>query len=317
MSPRLRTRAWALVALTAVLAAGCAADSPARPTEGSGLDVVASTPLLAELAETVTAGAGASPGEDDDAGVRALVPRGADPHRFRLADLEIEEAREADVLLVTGPGFEASFEELVDLGEEPDGPEVFVAVEHLDDPVETAQGDVDPHLWHDPGRTAAVVRSLADTLGALRPERRGEYTARARRAALELDAVRSDVEELLEPVPEQRRALVTQHDFFRWFAAAFGFRIVASIVPGPSPTAEASANSRRAAVEAIGEHGVCAVFAPEAEGGALAESVAREAEGDVRVVEVFADTIGSDTSSHGDLVVENARRVAGALTDCG
>lgn len=276
-----------------------------------GARVVVTTPVLEELVRGVLG---------EEVRVDALVPRGVDPHELRLSELQLETAAEADLLVVGGGGLERGLGDLlahVEEGEET--PEVFVAVEHVREPFETLGGEVDPHFWHDPAEMGEVARALGslveerdelEDLGVERPRRAAGEFARS------LAGLSAEMDELLRTIPESRRGLLTQHDFFRYLARAFDLSVLGTVVPGPSSAGQPSASERLEVLDAIESRGVCAIFTPESSGETLTGVVAREAEASVDVVPVFADTLGPGMDFR-ETLLENARRVAGALTACG
>lgn len=291
----------------AVAAAGCEDTTGGRRVGGPGIDIVATTPVLADLARGVVGDGGT---------VRSLIPPGADPHEFVVSEIELPVVEEADLLVANGGGLESDLATLLERASEADVA-VLVAVTSVNDPVRTPEGAADPHFWHDPDQAAEVVVELGERLADVDPPREADYRRGARRFAADLRALAGDMDETLGPVPEARRGLVTQHDFFRTFARRFGFTAVASVIPGFSSQGQASASSRLAVIETVEGRGVCALFAPESSDDALARAVAEEADGEAEVVRVFADTLVGADQSYEEAMRENALRVARALTTCG
>src|SRR5215210_4729432 len=80
----------AAVALIALLAAGCGEDESGA---GGGLEVVATTPLVADLARQV-AGRRAE--------VHALLPRGTDPHGYEPRPSDVREVSRAALVIRSG-----------------------------------------------------------------------------------------------------------------------------------------------------------------------------------------------------------------------
>src|SRR5690606_33621147 len=132
----------------------------------------------------------------------------------------------------------------------------------------------------------------------------------------ELHALVAEVTELLEPVPAERRVLVTNHDVLGAFAERFGFEVLGVIVPGGSTLAEPSAAELAALAEAVREAGVPAVFADATAPARLAEALADERRG-VAGVELFTGSLGepgSGAATYLGMVRTNAARIAAPLT---
>lgn len=307
----------AAVAAVALATTSCAALEDGLASD-DGARVVATTPVLAELARGVLG---------DDVRIDTLVPSGVDPHEMRFSELQLDAAADATLLVAGGRGLERGLEELLEHVEgdddgdsdgdgDGDGPVVFVAAEHVREPFESLGGQVDPHFWHDPEEMGEVARAL----GSLVAEVEELDVEHPRRAAGEfarsLVDVRLEVDALLRTVPERRRGLLTQHDFFRYLARAFDLSVVGTVVPGSSSAGQPSASERLSLLETVEERGTCAIFTPESSGETLTAVVAREASVAVEVVPVFADTLGPGMD-YRETLLENARRVASALTSCG
>jgi zinc/manganese transport system substrate-binding protein len=288
------------VLLVATMLASACGDSAANDDK---LSVVATTPILAALAQRVTG---------DAASVTSLIPGGTDPHAYEASAQERRRIVGADLLVVNGADLEEGLVTVLDeaTGE---GVPTFIAMDAVD-PLRYATGEPDPHFWHDPRQTAAVATAMADTLAEVDADNADAYQGGAARFREDLDELAEEVEAILQPLATEQRLLVTNHDAYQYFAARFGFEVLGTIVPGrsteatPSPTriAELAALTR--------DRDVCAVFAEEEGSTAVAESLATEAGPDVEVVTLFAGTL---PDGYEDLLRENATRFADALSRCG
>src|SRR5215210_2705282 len=115
----------AAVALMALFAAGCGEDAG-----GGGVEVVATTPLTADLARQV-AGRGAE--------VRALLPRGTDPHGYEPRPSDVREVSRAELVIRSGGEIDDWMGDVLD-SSGGDAPVVT-----LIDSVHRRDGD--PHWW--------------------------------------------------------------------------------------------------------------------------------------------------------------------------
>lgn len=305
MVPVPRPLCALLLAVTLVTTGCDATTGPAGETRG--LSVVATTPVLADLARSIVG---------DRGSVRSLIPAGADPHQFRLTELDLGEVESADLVLAVGPGFEREFEELVDRVAEAEV-EMMVTTEHLARAVQTREGELDPHFWHDPDEMAALAPVVAERLGEIDAGRKRSYRGTARALARTYRELGDEVAGLLSPVPEQRRALITQHDFFRYFARRFGFEVLATVVEGLSSEGEPSAEGRQAIISTLENRRLCVMFSPASASDPLTEGIAVEADLTVDVVNVFADTFPDGDTTYEEIMLENARTLAAAFTGCG
>ena len=293
----------AVLVVAAVVTAAC---QSAAERGRAGFNVVTTTPVLADLVDSILGEAGTA---------RSLAPPGADPHEFIVAGIQERLVEDADLVVVNGAGLERDLGDILGHAER-SGVEVMVASRQLTNAAQTAEGRIDPHFWLDPDQMAAVALALGDRMGDVDPDHAARFQDAARARSGELRALAGDLEEILGPVAESRRGLVTHHDFLRAFARRFGFTVLATVIPGFSSQGQPSASSRLAVVETIDDRGVCALFVPESADDTLARSVASEAGRDVAIVRLLADTLGGPDRGYDEAMRENASRMARALTSC-
>jgi zinc/manganese transport system substrate-binding protein len=298
----VKARATGLVAamiLVAPLLAGACADDAANDGD---LSVVATTPILAAL----TQGAAG-----DALTVTSLIPGGTDPHAYEPSARERRRIMEADLLVVNGADLEEGLVTVLDEAAR-EGVTTFVAMDAVD-PLRYADGELDPHFWHDPQQAAAVATAIADTLAGIDADNADSYREGANRLREDVDQLTEEVEAILEPLAPEQRLLVTNHDAYQYFAARFDFEVLGTIVPGRSTEATPSPTRIAELAALMRDRDVCAVFAEEEGSTAVPEALAREAGPDVEVVTLFAGTL---PDGYEDLLRENATRIADTLR-CG
>ncbi len=190
--------------------------------------------------------------------VRDLTPPGAEPHDLELTARDVGRLRDALLVIYAGGGFQPAVEEALE-DRARRSLDVLEAVELL-----SGEGTVDPHVWLDPVRYAAVARSIARSLG--RP--RG-----AERLSARLDALNREFERGLARC--ERREIVTSHAAFAYLAKRYHLEQVPLV--GFSPEAEPSAGELERLVEQVRDTGATTVFFETLGSPRLAETVAREA----------------------------------------
>jgi len=340
--------AVAICALLVPLAACGSSDAAAddgRPT------VVVTTSILGDVVEElvgdaarveVVVPAGVDPHEFQPSAQQAGEVRAADALVTNGGGFEgglqaTIEAAEADVptvhaldhvevLAVAEPGHqdEHADEEPTDEDHAAEGEEEGHADEageegHADEAGEEGhdhEGD-DPHFFTDPDRMAdaaeGIAAFLAEEVPALATD---EVADRAAAHVAELRALAVEVEEVLAPVPADRRVLVTNHEVFGYFAERYGFEVVGVVVPGGGTGAEPSAGELDELVEVIEQEDVPAIFADASSPTGLAQTLADEVGGGVEVVPLFTESLGDEGSgaeTYAEMVRTNAARIAEAL----
>jgi manganese/zinc/iron transport system substrate-binding protein len=192
--------------------------------------------------------------------VRALMGPGVDPHAYRQTRTDIAAMARADLVLWHGLYLEAQMEALLqDLA----GTTRVVAVgESLPRDLLLAhddyEGRFDPHVWMDPRLWARVVATVRDALSESRPEAAETFAANAEAHLKALDDLAAYAERVLDTVPEGSRVLVTAHDAFNYFGAAYGFEVLG--IQGISTESEAGLRRIADLVDLLVERDVQAVF---------------------------------------------------------
>ena len=150
-----------------------------------------------------------------DARVTCLVPPGADPHGIALRGSDRQALSSARLVLVNGYNLTPAMNRI-----RVNAP--VVAVAERATPATPAK---DPHVWHDPALTSAMVRESAT---ALRPllgaAKAGALQRRSQAMQAVLNQLGSWSAAQLQTVPSALRVLVTEHRAFSAFARRYGIR---------------------------------------------------------------------------------------------
>ena len=312
---------------TALLLAGCGSDadsatSPGTGGAGAGAKVVATTTIWGDLTGQIVECAGA--GE-----VATLMPVGTDPHDYSPSSQDVASMVSADLVIANGLGLEEGLEKSIESAKS-DGATVFEVAPELDplpfgenagdhaDEEESAEeaddhGSEDPHVWHDVTRAAKA----SGLIGAELTKATGnpDYAECGTLLQGELMTVNDEVATALATVPEERRVLVTDHDALGYLAAAYGYTVAGTVIPGGSTLAEPSSAELAALAATVKEAGVPAIFANTANPQALVDALASEV-GDIEVVSLYVDSIGepgSGADTFQGMVRTNAQRISDSL----
>lgn len=312
----LRAAPALAVAVLVLATSACARGSDGTPGAPARPVVTVTMSILGDVVRQVAG---------DGATVEVLIPNGTDPHEFEAAPDQVAKLRDAALVVAVGLGFEANLGRTIDAARR-DGTRVLeIGLQLNPIPIGGSEtgarslpaGDTappDPHVWMDPDRMTHAARLVADELAAIGIDRAAldrnvdAFTESVARADEQVQAS-------LARVPDDRRALVTQHDALGYFADRYGFPILGVIVPGGSTLTEPSPSELAALVQAIEDHHVVAIFGETTESPELADTVAAEA-GGIAVVALFVESLGppgSGADTYTGLLVTNAARIADAL----
>jgi zinc/manganese transport system substrate-binding protein len=210
----------------------------------------------------------------DRVDVVTLVGPNGDAHVFSPTPAHAKALASADVFFVNGLGFEGWIERLKrSSGFEG---EVVVASDRVKPLTMDGEGGetVDPHGWQDLANGKIYVANIRDGLIAADPEGKSVYEANA---AKYLDAIAEEdiaVRAALDALPAARRKIITSHDAFGYFGAAYGIEIIAP--QGVSTDSEASARDVAEIIRQIRQAKVPAVFIETITDLRLLDQIARE-----------------------------------------
>ncbi|WP_309128198.1 metal ABC transporter substrate-binding protein [Microbacterium sp.] len=298
---RFRLAAGSAALVLAAALSGCAPAGDDRPT------VYVTTNILGDVAAAIAG---------DDLEVVVLMPPGADPHSFELSAQQAAGMRDADLIVANGLGLEEGLLHHVESAAD-DGVRVFTAGDHVD-VVEYAEGSApDPHFWTDPGQMALVAEELSAALAPLAGDRREDVLARADDYGRSLHTLEQRMATALGGIPEEHRALVTNHHVFGYLARRFDVRILGAVIPGGTTLAAPSPADLQELVDAIDEAGVTTIFAESSQPDRLVQVLAEEADREVAVVELISESLaspGDPGDTYLDMMRVNTERIVAGLS---
>ncbi len=239
---------------------------PASLAAGERLHVVATTTLVAEVAQIVGG---------DDISLTTLVGPGFDPHTYEPTPQDARALAQADIVLMNGFGLERFLEDNLLLA---GSTSPFLVLSDGVEPLRMADGsgDLDPHVWLDPRNVIVWTDNAGRALAALDPAHAEGYRERAAEYVRALEDLDRRLSERLGAIPPEGRKLVTDHDTLGYFAARFGFTIIGAVIPSASSSAEVSAQGLAALEDAVRREGVRAVFAASEVNADLARQLAED-----------------------------------------
>ncbi len=246
-----------LLTLPAALAAPARAAPDAAP-----LKVVASFSILADLVREV-----GGPLVE----VRSLVAPGADAHVYSPTPADAQALARAELLVVNGLRYEGWMTRLVGaVGYR--GP--VVVASHGIQPRMT-RGGADPHAWQSLAHVRRYVENIRAGLVDARPAQAATIDARARAYSSRLEALERETRERIARIPPQRRRVVTGHDAFGYFVAAYGVEFIAP--RGWSTDSEPSAEAVARIVRQLREQRASALLIETRSDPRLLDRIASEA----------------------------------------
>ena len=282
---RARAGLATLTVLLALVAGACGqGGAPTRSGSPAGtLRVVATTTILADLVAEVGG---------EHVQVESIVPKGGEVHTFDPRPSNVRRLAEADVVFLNGLGLDDWLGSLVTdsgtsapvvrLGEDLPG------VTYLSGGTRKG-GTVNPHLWLDVGYAEKYVERIGETLAAADPANATDYRARAAAYGSTLADLDDGIRARMATIPAANRTVISFHDAFPYFAAAYGLTVDGTIVDAPGQ--DPSASQIGALVGVVRDKGVKAIFAEAQFNEALARTIADETGARV-VSSLYTDSLG-------------------------
>ncbi|KAB2857916.1 MAG: metal ABC transporter substrate-binding protein, partial [Bauldia sp.] len=137
-----------------------------------------------------------------------------------------------------------------------------------------AHASNDPHAWQSVANAKVYVANIRDVLVAADPAGKAAYEANAAAYTAKLDALDREVKEQVAKIPADRRRIITTHDAFGYFKAAYGVDFIAP--QGVSTESEASAKDVAKIIGQIKKQKIPAVFLENVSDPRLLERIAKE-----------------------------------------
>ena len=174
--------------------------------QANQLTVVAVDGVLCDLTRTLV---------EADVNVVCLIQPGGDPHNYRLRPSDREALSKAALVLNNGFNLTPAAKKMRGTGQ-------VVAVAELAMPDYNGS---DPHVWHDPANSAAMVTVIAERLAPVIPaSQRSALASRAANASTILDAVGVWGGKQFANLPKQQRVLASEHQAYSHLAKRYGVR---------------------------------------------------------------------------------------------
>jgi zinc/manganese transport system substrate-binding protein len=177
-----------------------------------------------------------------------------------------------------------------------------------------SHGAVDPHAWQSVANAKVYAANIRDALAAADPAGKAQYEANAKAYLDKLDALDKEIRAAVNAIPKERRRVITSHDAFAYFRAAYGIEFVAP--QGVSTESEASAQDVARIIKQIRAQKIPAVFLENVSDRRLVERIADETGAKVGGT-LYSDALSKvdgAAPTYLDLMRHNLREITRALT---
>jgi zinc/manganese transport system substrate-binding protein len=251
----------AAVALTAALTA-----SPTLAQ--TKVKAVATISILGDLTKNVGG---------DRVDVVTLVGPGGDAHVYSPTPTDVSKLNDARIVIVNGLGLEGWMARLVKAS----GSKALtvtatrgVKPRKMEDEHHAGRTVTDPHAWQSVANAKIYVENIREGLTKADPAGKDAYEANAKSYIAKLDEVEKDVKTVIGTIPADHRRIITTHDAFGYFGAAYGMEFISP--EGVSTESEASARDVAKIITQIKKQKIPAVFMENISDPRLMEQIAKE-----------------------------------------
>ena len=270
-------RAAALLVVAALFAVACSARPGASGT-GSGLRVVATTTVFADLVRQVGG---------QRVSVVSIVPAGTGPEDYEPRTEDSKRLADAQLVVSNGVGLDTFLESLISTT----ATQAARLVLGEGIPAIETEGQPNPHFWLDPSIVVEqYLPKITAQLTELDPAGKAVFEENATAYTRQLQELDTSLKAKVAEIPAGQRKLVTFHDGFPYFARHFGFELIGVIVNnvGQDP----SAGELAQLVDKVKAAKVKAVFSEAQFSPKLSETLAQEAGITTVVTTLYNDALG-------------------------
>jgi|SRR5581483_379202 len=246
--------------------------------------------------------------------VATLVGPNGDAHVYAPTPADAKTLGEAKVVFVNGLGLEGWMTRLVKAsGTKATSVVASAGVKPRKSEEEGHGHDADPHAWQSVANTKIYVANIRDGLIAADPAGKATYEANAKDYLAKLDALEAEVKAAIAKIPADRRKIITTHDAFGYFGAAYGMEFIAP--QGVSTESEASAKDVAKIINQIRKQKIPAVFMENISDDRLMQRIAKETGARIGG-KLFSDALSDDKGpapTYLDMMRNNIREFGMAL----
>lgn len=276
------------------------------------LTIVATTSMLADAVRMIVR-------DVDDVTVYGLMGPGIDPHLYHARESDVHTLAAADLIVYNGLHLEGK------MGQVLEGMQRFAKTVAVSQALDTAllrasefDSLYDPHIWFDVTLWIMVVRCIQENISALNPSNNTLYAQNGDAYVKQLECLNHYIKHRINEIDAEKRILITAHDAFGYFGAAYGFTVVG--LQGLSTDCDISTKDIQELADYIVEKKVPTIFVessiPQRTLITVRNAVAAGGYDVSLGAELYSDALGDDStpaSSYIGMVKYNVDTIVDAL----
>jgi zinc transport system substrate-binding protein len=215
----------------------------------------------------------------DKIDVSVIIPSGVEPHDWEPTIQDIENLKNAKMVIINGAGLESWITKFVSAN-----PDITVINSSKNIPLlqkNEGKSMTDPHIWLDPILVKIQIQNIADGLIKSDPENADYYQQNANQYKAKLDLLDNKIRTDLASC--NKKDFLAFHDAFSYFSKEYGLH-QNTIVGGLNPENEPTATKLEEITQKAQTLGINVVFTEEAVNPQISKVVADEIHGKVLVL---------------------------------
>ena len=300
------------LALALSLLCGCGPSGSVSSQKDDTLTVVATTYPVYLMAQAVSQGVEGVAVERLNTGSVSCL------HDYTLSVNDMKKIEQADLIAINGVGLDEFMEDALNRSSAAvvDCSENVALLENLSHHHEEGEedghdhGHYDPHYWMDPANAVTMVENLCAALSAADQANAQQYQNNALTAQALLTGWDSSLQDLVEDARAQQIAfpgLITFHDGFQYFAAAYDLPLLEAIEEEAG--SEASAKEVLEITDLVNAHSIPVIFTEINGSDATANAICRETGCRSAQLSMIMDGEDSDLARYFDAQLANIAAV--------
>ena len=274
----------------------------ALPARAEPLKVVATFSILGDLVRNVGGKA---------VEVTTLVGPDNDAHVYSPTPADAKKIADAKLIVVNGLGFEGWLPRLV----QSSGSKATIVTASKGITPLRLGTDADPHAWQSVNNAKIYVANISAALASADPAIADQLMANTQAYLAKLDALDREVRDAVAKLPPARRKVISTHNAFGYFAAAYGIEFIAPL--GVSTESEPSARDLAKIITQIRQAKIPAVFLENITDPRLMQRISAETGARVGGT-LYSDGLTGekgDAPTYIDMVRHNIKALTRALGD--
>jgi zinc/manganese transport system substrate-binding protein len=239
-----------------------------------------------------------------------LVGPNGDAHVYTPTPQDAKKIADAKLVVVNGLGFEGWLPRLV----KSSGGKAVILTATQGIAPRKLDSHEDPHAWQSVDNARIYVANIRDALAKADSAGTNTYKANAEAYLAKLAVLDSDVKAAVASIPAAHRKVISTHDAFGYFAAAYGIEFIAP--QGVSTDSEPSAKDIAVIITQLKISKIPAVFLENIADPRLMRRIAAETGAKIGGT-LYSDSLtaeNGDAPTYIDMVRHNIKALTSALT---